>query len=53
MNYCKRNPKNYTLNNQIPSYGTNLEAAEAAYNKIIEAQKEPKPRYETIKTETI
>jgi hypothetical protein len=38
---------------QIPSYGMDLEKAQEAYIEIIENLKEPKPRYETIKTDTI
>jgi len=38
---------------QIPAYGTNLEAAKEAYNKIKEASKNPLPPYEIIQEETL
>lgn len=36
-----------------PSYGTDLEAAQKAYDLIKENSKTPLPRYETIKEETL
>lgn len=38
---------------QIPAFGENLEAAQAAYERIKEAQKTPLPKYEIIKEEEI
>lgn len=38
---------------QIPSYGTDLEKAKDAYNKIKEASKTHLPRYEIIQEETL
>lgn len=38
---------------QTPSFGVDLEKAKEEYNKILEAAKSPKPRYEIIQSETI
>lgn len=40
-------------NCQIPSYGEDLDRAQAEYEKILEVAKTPKPPQEIIKSETI